>query len=102
MPPKQTNTLTSFFSKGVKGTTTVPSATTVTTVTTVTATTKAETTAPSVTTETVELNADLRAFYASLSPPERIAHAIAETDLGSSYDVRKTHGFTRWLAAGPK
>jgi hypothetical protein len=92
MPPKQTNTLTSFFSKGVKGTTTVPSATTET-----------ATTTPSGTTETtVELNADLRAFYASLSPPERIAHAIAVTDLGSSYDVRKTHGFTRWLAAGPK
>ena len=96
MPPKQTNTLTSFFSKGVKGTTT-----------TKTETTKAETvpsgtTETTETTKTVELNADLRAFYASLSPQERIAHAIAETDLGSSYDVRKTHGFTRWLAAGPK
>jgi hypothetical protein len=98
MPPKQTNTLTSFFSKGVKGTTTVPSATTETTTETATVTTT-----PSGTTETtVELNADLRAFYASLSPPERIAHAIAVTDLGSSYDVRKTHGFTRWLAARPK
>lgn len=99
MPPKQTNTLTSFFSKGVKGTT--KTETTVTETTVATAETVAAT-VPSGTTKTVELNADLRAFYASLSPQERIAHAIAETDLGSSYDVRKTHGFTRWLAAGPK
>ena len=94
MPPKQTNTLTSFFSKGVKGTTATKTMTkTETTETTVAAT---------VETKTVELSDDLRAFYAALSPQERIAHSIAVTDLGSSYDVRKTHGFTRWLTAGPK
>jgi len=92
MPPKQTNTLTSFFTKGVKATT--------------------ETKGPGIieTSGTKEIpsskdsgvDADLRAFYASLSPNERIAHTIAATDLGSSYDVRKTHGFTRWLSTRPK
>lgn len=96
MPPKQTTTLTSLFAKSVK-------ATTVATVATGTvATTVAE--KPDAAANTVKTDvadADLRAFYASLSPRERIAHAIAVTDLGSSYDVRKTHGFTRWLSARP-
>lgn len=84
MPPKQTNTLTSFFSKGVKAKET------------------AATTPVATKTDTFGKDADVDAFYASLSPSERIAHSIAVTDLGSSYDVRKTHGFTRWLSARPK
>jgi hypothetical protein len=40
----------------------------------------------------------IAAFYASLSPNERKAHEIAAKSLGTSYDVRRTHGFTRWLS----
>lgn len=36
-------------------------------------------------------------FYASLGPKERIAHTIAVDKLGTSYDVRRTHGFLKWL-----
>ena len=38
------------------------------------------------------------AFMASLTPSERIAHKIAVEKLGTSYDIRRTHGFVRWLA----
>lgn len=92
MPPKQTTTLTSLFAKSVKATATAaakPNA-------------AANTAKTDVVDVSFEKDADLRAFYASLSPQERIAHSIAVTDLGSSYDVRKTHGFTRWLAVRPK
>jgi len=81
MPPKQTNTLTSLFSKGVKAATA-----TVATVATVATATVA---APLV-------DADIVAFYASLTPNERLAHTIATTALGTSYNVRDTHGFRRW------
>ena len=40
----------------------------------------------------------IAAFYASLSPNERKAHEIAAKSLGTSYDVRRTHGFTRWFS----
>jgi hypothetical protein len=84
MPPKQTTTLTSLFSKAVKA----PSAETVpsNTVTVKTAATAA----------VAAVAADIEAFYASLTPNERKAHAIAVTDLGTSYNVRATHGFIRW------
>jgi hypothetical protein len=36
-------------------------------------------------------------FYASLGPKERIAHTIAVDKLGTSYDVKRTHGFLKWL-----
>ena len=36
------------------------------------------------------------AFMASLTPNERIAHAIAVEKLGTSYDISRTHGFVRW------
>lgn len=36
------------------------------------------------------------AFMASLTPNERIAHAIAVEKLGTSYDITRTHGFVRW------
>jgi hypothetical protein len=37
-------------------------------------------------------------FMASLTPNERVAHKIAVEKLGTSYDIRRTHGFVRWLA----
>jgi putative exporter of polyketide antibiotics len=88
MPPKQTTTLTSLFSKAVKA----PSAETVPS-NTVAVKTVATTAATATTATTV---ADIEAFYASLTPNERKAHAIAVTDLGTSYNVRATHGFIRW------
>ena len=36
-------------------------------------------------------------FYESLSPNEKIAHELAKTMLGTSYDVMRTHGFLSWL-----
>ncbi len=38
----------------------------------------------------------ISAFYAQLTDKERIAHAIAVTKLGTSYDVTRTHGFLKW------
>ena len=40
---------------------------------------------------------DNHAFYASLTPNERIAHTIAAERLGTSYDVTRTHGFLKWV-----
>ena len=42
---------------------------------------------------------EVRAFYSQLKPAELIAHRIAVDKLGTSYDVRRTHGFLKWLAA---
>ena len=36
------------------------------------------------------------AFYKSLSANEMIAHRIATTKLGTSYDVTRTRGFLAW------
>lgn len=41
-------------------------------------------------------------FYASLTPSERLAHEIAakpgdKGGLGSSYIVKTTHAYVRWL-----
>jgi hypothetical protein len=38
----------------------------------------------------------ISAFYAQLNDRERVAHAIAVTKLGTSYDVTRTHGFLKW------
>lgn len=94
MPPKQLTTLTSLFSKAVKAPTAAKTAetTVATAVATAVATTVAETTVA----EKADADKDLAAFYASLTPNERKAHAIAVTDLGTSYNVRATHGFVRW------
>lgn len=40
---------------------------------------------------------DIAAFYAQLNPQERIAHTIAIDKLGTSYDVVRTHAYTKWL-----
>ena len=50
-------------------------------------------------TNTVVMNPEdeeIARFYASLSPRERIAHEIAKTALGMSYDVRRTRGFAAY------
>lgn len=39
----------------------------------------------------------VQAFYKSLTPQQVVAHTIAITHLGTSYDVTRTHGFTTWL-----
>lgn len=39
---------------------------------------------------------EVAAFYAQLGPRERIAHTIAIDKLGTSYDVTRTHAFTKW------
>jgi hypothetical protein len=39
----------------------------------------------------------ISAFYAQLTENERVAHAIAVTKLGTSYDVTRTHGYLKWL-----
>lgn len=41
---------------------------------------------------------DISKFYASLGPREKIAHEIAKTALGMSYDVRRTRGFAAYKA----
>lgn len=38
----------------------------------------------------------VQAFYDSLGEKERAAHIIAVEKLGTSYDVRRTHGFLAW------
>ena len=44
-------------------------------------------------------NPDIQAFYRSLHPAEQIAHTIAKEQLGSSYNVVRTHGFQKWKKA---
>ena len=97
MPPKQLTTLTSLFSKAVKAAKTVAAKTETTVAeTTVATAVAAETTVATAVAEKADADKDLAAFYASLTPNERKAHAIAVTDLGTSYNVRATHGFVRW------
>ena len=37
------------------------------------------------------------AFYAWLSPAQRLAHTIAKEKLGTSYDSKRTHDYQRFL-----
>ena len=39
----------------------------------------------------------LDAFFASLTPAQRFAHAIAKTSLGTSYDPERTHDYQRYI-----
>jgi hypothetical protein len=41
----------------------------------------------------------VQAFYDSLKPAEIIAHRLAVTKLGTSYDVTRTRGFVAWSKA---
>jgi len=43
-----------------------------------------------------ESGPEVSAFMASLTQNERIAHRIAVEKLGTSYDIRRTHGFVNW------
>ena len=56
------------------------------------------TTTTSVTSTDVLCSTDpeTQAFYDSLTPSERIAHTVAVEKLGTSYTVRRTHGFLKW------
>ena len=59
-------------------------------------------TAPAPAPATAKLTHDdptVQEFYDSLTPAEVIAHRIAVTKLGTSYDVTRTHGFVRWNKA---
>lgn len=40
---------------------------------------------------------DVQKFYDQLTPQEQIAHTVAIDKLGTSYNVRRTHGFNKWL-----
>ena len=44
----------------------------------------------------------VQAFYNQLTPQQMVAHSIAVTHLGTSYDVTRTHGYTTWLKSQPK
>jgi len=39
----------------------------------------------------------LDAFFATLTPAQRLAHTIAKEKLGSSYDVERTHDYMAYL-----
>lgn len=39
----------------------------------------------------------LDTFYASLTPPQRLAHSIAKKSLGTSYDPERTHDYKQFL-----
>lgn len=83
------------------GATAATSATAATAATAVTATSAATTNTKSIVrpSETPAVDAEhpeIRAFYASLRPAEKIAHTIAMEALGTSYDVTRTHGFLKW------
>lgn len=43
-------------------------------------------------------NPEVQAFYDSLTKAEVLAHTIALEKLGTSYDVTRTHGYTKWQA----
>ena len=45
------------------------------------------------------VDTEIKEFYATLTPYERLAHEIAVEKLGTSYDVSRTHGFQRWRNA---
>lgn len=46
--------------------------------------------------------AHLKLFYDSLSPSELLAHTIAKTSLGTSYDVERTNQYKKWLETQKK
>ena len=38
----------------------------------------------------------VQAYYNQLTPQQQVAHQIAVTHLGTSYDVTRTHGFLKF------
>lgn len=47
----------------------------------------------------IHTDKEIQEFYNSLTENEAIAHKIAIKLLGTSYDPRRTHGFTKWKRA---
>jgi hypothetical protein len=47
-------------------------------------------------------DAEVQQFYDQLTPQEQIAHTVAIEKLGTSYNVRRTHGFNKWLKSFQK
>lgn len=47
-------------------------------------------------------DAEVQQFYDQLTPQEQIAHTVAIDKLGTSYNVRRTHGFNKWLKSFQK
>ena len=45
---------------------------------------------------------EVQQFYHQLTPQEQIAHTVAIEKLGTSYNVRRTHGFNKWLKSFQK
>ena len=43
------------------------------------------------------MDSQVAKFYASLSIAEKEAHELAAKMLGSSYVVKKTHAYIKWL-----
>ena len=56
-----------------------------------------KTAAPVVKVEELATDAKLEAFFATLTPAQRLAHTIAKEKLGSSYDVERTHDYVAYL-----
>jgi hypothetical protein len=54
-------------------------------------------TAPVIKVEISATDAKLDAFFASLTPAQRLAHTIAKEKLGSSYDIERTHDYNAYL-----
>jgi hypothetical protein len=52
---------------------------------------------PVVKVEESATDAKLEAFFATLTPAQRLAHTIAKEKLGSSYDVERTHDYMAYL-----
>jgi hypothetical protein len=52
---------------------------------------------PVVKVEESATDAKLEAFFATLTPAQRLAHTIAKEKLGSSYDVERTHDYNAYL-----
>ena len=51
---------------------------------------------PKIVLSTTITDSEVQRFYNSLHKAEKIAHEIASLSLGTSYDVRRTHGFRAW------
>ena len=56
---------------------------------------KEEKPAPVIKVEEATTDAKLDAFFATLTPAQRLAHTIAKEKLGSSYDVERTHDYLK-------
>lgn len=53
--------------------------------------------APVIKLEESVIDVKLDAFFATLTPAQRLAHTIAKEKLGSSYDIERTHDYTAYL-----